>query len=130
MIIGNTVGTTMNPSKFAKDGKSAYDIAVEHGFEGTEEEWLESLSALPPITDADNGKVMTVVNGAWTAAELPKYEGAYEVTPLADGSTTLETAQKFLDSNVVVSKVPYYETSNTDGGETVYIATEVEIHGD
>ena len=25
------------------DGKSAYDIAVEHGFVGTEEEWLESL---------------------------------------------------------------------------------------
>lgn len=25
------------------DGKSAYQIAVDHGFEGTEEEWLESL---------------------------------------------------------------------------------------
>lgn len=24
-------------------GKSAYEIAVDHGFEGTEEEWLESL---------------------------------------------------------------------------------------
>ena len=24
-------------------GKSAYEIAVEHGFEGTEAEWLESL---------------------------------------------------------------------------------------
>ena len=26
-----------------QDGKSAYEIAVEHGFIGTEEEWLESL---------------------------------------------------------------------------------------
>ena len=42
-IIGNTVGTPMNPDKFAKPGKSAYEIAVEHGFEGTEKEWLESL---------------------------------------------------------------------------------------
>ena len=25
------------------DGLSAYEIALEHGFEGTEEEWLESL---------------------------------------------------------------------------------------
>lgn len=25
------------------DGKSAYEIAVEHGFEGSEAEWLESL---------------------------------------------------------------------------------------
>ena len=24
-------------------GKSAYEIAVMHGFDGTEEEWLESL---------------------------------------------------------------------------------------
>lgn len=27
------------------DGKSAYDVAVDNGFEGTEEEWLESLKA-------------------------------------------------------------------------------------
>ena len=26
-----------------EDGKSAYEIAVENGFEGTEVEWLESL---------------------------------------------------------------------------------------
>lgn len=25
------------------DGKSAYEIAIDNGFEGTEEEWLESL---------------------------------------------------------------------------------------
>lgn len=28
----------------AQDGKSAYEIALEHGFEGTEEEWIESLN--------------------------------------------------------------------------------------
>lgn len=28
---------------FAKDGKSAYEVAVKNGFEGTEAEWLESL---------------------------------------------------------------------------------------
>ena len=26
-----------------RDGKSAYEVAVEHGYVGTEEEWLESL---------------------------------------------------------------------------------------
>ena len=26
-----------------EDGKSAYQIAIEHGYEGTEEEWLASL---------------------------------------------------------------------------------------
>lgn len=29
------------------DGKSAYDIAVAHGFVGTEAEWLESLKGYP-----------------------------------------------------------------------------------
>ena len=26
-----------------KDGKSAYQIAVEHGYKGTEEEWIKSI---------------------------------------------------------------------------------------
>lgn len=30
-----------------KDGESAYEIAVDHGFVGTEEEWLESLQGEP-----------------------------------------------------------------------------------
>lgn len=30
-----------------EDGKSAYEIAVEHGFEGTEEQWLASLKGDP-----------------------------------------------------------------------------------
>ena len=33
------------------DGKSAYEIAVEHGFVGTEEEWLASLAGGPDVVD-------------------------------------------------------------------------------
>ena len=29
------------------DGKSAYEIAVEHGFVGTEEEWIASVTGVP-----------------------------------------------------------------------------------
>ena len=35
-----------------------------------------------------------------------------------------------MDGDVVVSQIPYFETSNTDGGETAYIGTEVDIYGD
>ena len=35
-------------------GKSAYDIAVENGFSGTEKEWLESLKGETP-TIGENG---------------------------------------------------------------------------
>ena len=34
-------------------GKSAYRSAVEHGFEGTEEEWLESLKGDKPVKGTD-----------------------------------------------------------------------------
>src|SRR5699024_4373232 len=45
-------------------GKSAYEIAVEHGFEGSEEEWLASLKGEkgdtgpqgPPGSDGKDGE--------------------------------------------------------------------------
>lgn len=50
-IIGDVSGSmddeviTLNADSviYGADGKSAYEIAVEHGFTGTEEEWLASL---------------------------------------------------------------------------------------
>lgn len=38
----------------ALQGKSAYEIAVENGFTGTETEWLESLNGTSPHI-GDNG---------------------------------------------------------------------------
>lgn len=38
------------------------------------------ISGLPAVTSSDNGKVMTVVDGAWAAGELPVYNGEI-VTP-------------------------------------------------
>ena len=35
------------------DGLSAYEIAVKNGFEGTEEEWLESLKGETPVKGED-----------------------------------------------------------------------------
>ena len=43
-------------------GKSAYEIACEHGFLGTEEQWLDSLS--PKVTINNNGNL--VINGVDT----------------------------------------------------------------
>ena len=46
-IIGVTVGTTMNPKRmgeYIENGKSAYELAVENGFKGSEKEWLDSLN--------------------------------------------------------------------------------------
>ena len=48
-IVGITVGTTMNPKRidqYIENGKSAYELAVENGFKGTETEWLDSLHGI------------------------------------------------------------------------------------
>ncbi len=53
-------------SEKGKDGKSAYQIAIENGFVGTETEWLESLKGL----DGKDG-----VNGKDGADGLPGKDG-------------------------------------------------------
>lgn len=53
------------------------------------------------------------------------YDGQYEVTPNTLEETVLDTANTFLESNVTVRKIPYYEVSNNAEGTTVYIGKEV-----
>lgn len=43
IIIVDDRGNRRELQSTGLDGKSAYDIAVEEGFQGTEEEWLQSL---------------------------------------------------------------------------------------
>ena len=71
-IIGITVGTPMNPNKFGggEPGKSAYEIAVENGFEGDEQEWLESLRC-----DISLEEVVEIVNQKDAAISEAKKAG-------------------------------------------------------
>lgn len=59
-----------------------------------------------------------------SSPEIERYNGDYEVIPNAFNAQTLPTANKLLTQDVVVKKVPYYETSNIQKGITVYIAGE------
>ena len=60
--------------------------------------------------------------------EIETYDGPYVVTPAID-SQVLPTAQKRMTDNMTVKAIPYFQTSNPQMGETVYIGSEVEIHG-
>lgn len=71
-----------------------------------------------------NGNI-TYGNGG--DSTVPVYDGIYEVTPLAFKQTTLNTNGKLMKNNVLVKEIPYYETSNLSGGNTVYIAGRVEF---
>lgn len=56
--------------------------------------------------------------------DAPPYEGEYKVTPKVI-EQTLPTAKKLLSEDVTIKKIPYFEVSNTSGGNTVYIGNEV-----
>lgn len=81
-----------------------------------------SSTDLPAVSEADEGKVLTVKDGAWVASELPMYDGTYSVTPSATEDQTLLTAQKLMDADLIIEKIPYNEVLNNSGGTTVTIA--------
>lgn len=87
------------------------------------------------VAIADVVRVRTQTVSAMTLDEMPArisslakvafYDGEYEVTPTTTAQT-LKTAQRFLDKDVEIKEIPYAETSNNAGGETVYIGKEIE----
>lgn len=60
-------------------GKSAYDVAVDNGFEGTEEEWLASLIG----TDGQDGK------DGISISDVSMTEDGDLIVTLSDGKTIL-----------------------------------------
>lgn len=55
------------------------------------------------------------------------YDGEYVVHSEAHEVQVLPTANKQLEKNITVEKIPYYETSNLSDGITIYIGSEKEV---
>ena len=67
------------------------------------------------------GSIATVYNSAGA-----KYDGDYEVTPTVDGME-LNTKDRYMVDDVKINAIPFFEVSNASGGNTVYIAGEIEM---
>lgn len=52
------------------------------------------------------------------------YNGDYEVTPKTI-QQVMQTRNRIMDNDVIINKIPYFETGNNFGGNTVYIGSEV-----
>ena len=98
-------------------GESAYQIAVDHGYVGTESEWLKSLkgadgfSPIATVTQTASGATVTITdkNGTTTA----------NISNGADGQDYVLTNQDKTDiANIVLQLLPttqgvlYGNTSN------------------
>lgn len=70
---------------YSMGGKSAYDIAVDNGFEGTEEEWLESLHQ-PAIDAAED---IAAMQQQADAALADVIESREEINTISDQANEL-----------------------------------------
>ena len=53
------------------------------------------------------------------------YAGPYTATPKVEAQS-LATAQKYMQQDVHIKAIPYYDTGNSAGGRTIYIGKELE----
>ena len=99
---------------------SAYDIAVKNGFEGTEEEWLESLKA-NGVSDED----FKVVVGKYQIVDCTVHEmeesvpkGTYEGNPdIADvGYVRQYNSYSIIDPNVVIDSDAFVIYHDVESG--------------
>ena len=65
-----------NSAITAQSTQAVYPIAIDAYGHITGYGSAVTIPSIPTVSSSDNGKVLTVVNGAWAAAELPIYEGS------------------------------------------------------
>ena len=62
---------------YGANGRSAYEVAVALGFEGTEEEWLDSLKGEKGtdyiLTDQDKQDIADIINASIVDGNEVKY---------------------------------------------------------
>lgn len=120
-----------------RDGKSAYEIAVSHGFAGSETEWLASLKALPyTLTETDKTLIVAQVIESLGGNPIFGYvdednniivqgdltDGTYSVKyELADGST-VDIGNLVLDTNTYWSVTKNLTNCVLDNSATKVVA--------
>lgn len=119
LLIGNVQGLN------SIHGKSAYELAVIHGFEGTEQEWLDSLNGPKGdayiLTEADKEEIADKVARDTLEESAEKYidsvieEKDLEVTRTATGNAiTIDSAKAPLQNLKLFGKTEQNGTPTPD----------------
>lgn len=61
------------------------------------------------------------LSGVSTTPQHEIYTGTYNVSPKPFETQVLETSNKLLTDDIVVTEIPFHETTNPSNGLTVYI---------
>lgn len=94
-------------------------------------DFKQSDQKIPLCFDSTRNRIEAAVENFQRVeiiGDVEYYTGAYTVTPKTTGQY-LATRDKMMSDDVTIKEIPYYETSNVSGGNTVYIGKEIEING-
>ena len=69
-------------------------------------------------TDFESASKIVIVD------DTEHYNGDYEIIPKSTDQI-MQTRSKIMDYDVTIRKVPYFETGNEQGGNTVYIGGSI-----
>lgn len=85
----------------------------------------QDCSFITSFVEQDCSFVISFGEMTFVQQDVLIYEGDYSVTPTVS-SQTLQTAQKLMREDLTIKEIPYFVVSNASGGDTVYIAKEVD----
>lgn len=97
-------------------GYSAYEIALIHGFEGTEEEWLESLRGGPSVASI---ATISLPAAAWVGSFENLYSQVVDV-PGVTKNCQVDLTPSVEQLAVFYNKSIAFVAENRDGVVTVY----------
>ena len=120
--------------KALENGKSAYEIAVDNGFTGTEAEWLLSLKGDPGTTGADGysptATVTQTQSGATVSITDKNGTTTANISNGSDGfSPTISTSPGYLRTRVEITDVNGTQYFYINDGESVKSAV-IDANGD
>lgn len=73
------------------------------------------------LTHGQKKQVEIEIGPPHSGVAYPVYNGPISVIPEAYDMQILQTEKKSVMENIVVLPIPYFQTSNPQGGNTVYI---------
>jgi CRISPR/Cas system CSM-associated protein Csm3 (group 7 of RAMP superfamily) len=106
MLIGQDANLKGTLGYKGERGYSAYETAVQNGFNGTEEEWLDTLGTLEPNSVEFKSNKTTEVNNTSTDNQYPSAKATYDAiqdnieNAIDDAKLTPQTTKTETDTDV------------------------------